>query len=313
MLEIWTEDTGAGYHITKSMMEAYYDRKHINVKSHDGNGNNVPKGETDSHGGLLYDLIRNRNNPNTIIILMDMALDNSDVTLNIDSIESELQFHNKNHRLIGLYCFEYGMLTYKNLHSYGGFDDNYIKSDISIFLKCIKRGCFNYNLIPKEESSYFSNLVTSRDKSGEVIAKALLSRATNRANIKLNKKNIHGAMIQGDRVGACWKCDCCIYNKSIRGRLCDADIRNKVKSTRNKMLHLLKYSDFGKYILWINSIVEENIKLGYRGNINSSLEVKSKERVMNMGLKPQQLNLIILDYLQKHNGTWNFIQISNAL
>lgn len=38
MIEIWTEDNGAGFEIIKNIIESIYGTKYISVKEHNGNG-----------------------------------------------------------------------------------------------------------------------------------------------------------------------------------------------------------------------------------------------------------------------------------
>lgn len=56
MIEVWTEDNGAGYKFIKMLMETVYGAKHIQVVPHSGNGRNVPKHSNDN-GGVWYDLV----------------------------------------------------------------------------------------------------------------------------------------------------------------------------------------------------------------------------------------------------------------
>lgn len=201
MIEIWTEDSTSGYIIIQNIIRSIYGNNFIKVKPHDGNSDDTPK--CGSNGGILYDLVRNRNNNNIIIIIVDMALDNTDVMYDLEIIDNELEmFHSKYHILTGLYCFEYGMLSYKNLKDYGGTCGLQVLNDISNFTQAILDNRFCADRLKRYDNGYFSRQNKIEEKTGEVIAKALLGLATNRTNIYLNKREIHGAIIQNGRVGA---------------------------------------------------------------------------------------------------------------
>lgn len=55
MVEIWTEDSGSGFQITKSIIECIYGKKYIKIIPHDGNGNDIPQmiNGGKSRGGIL--------------------------------------------------------------------------------------------------------------------------------------------------------------------------------------------------------------------------------------------------------------------
>ena len=256
MIEIWTEDSGAGYLMTKMIMHEMYGKDFVKVVPHAGNGDNA-KGKNGC--GMLDDLKRNRHNPSIIVLIADFAKDNSDVALALLELHEELKNnHSKYHRLTGLYCFEYGILTYKELGLYGGMDRASVRDDVNAYIKAIQSDRFSMKIAKDGKSEYFKDFSDTDSRSGEKIGKALLSLATSKANIKVGGKLVHGAAIKSSSVGCCWSCDCCIYSNALTS--CDSNIRDKLATHKRKIEHLVKNSKFKVYIDKIDSTISKKIE-----------------------------------------------------
>lgn len=309
MIEVWTEDNGAGYKFIKMLMETVYGAKHIQVVPHSGNGRNVPKHSNDN-GGVWYDLVRNRKNRNIIVCLMDLVADNRSVLMEIESIKSELHNnHDKWHIMSGLYSFEYGVLTYRYLHEFGGFDNQDVYKDIEVYLAAIKGGRFVLkNALNK--SRYFNRNIDSR-VTGEQLGKSILSLATSKANIKLSKKKIHGALISGDKLGCCWTCNCCKYSTSAVWLGCNCIIINQYASIDRKVARLINNSAFGAYIRLIDNIILKRLESLYNGDKQSRIEVDA-QKYIGKHLENRRNQLYLLEFAER-NGRWNFLLAKNLL
>lgn len=309
MIEIWTEDTGAGYLMMKNIVKTVYGDLGVSVIPHEGNGDDAPTSKG-SRGGMLYDLRDKRYNTNVILLMPDMAIDNSDVNESIMKIGDELRFHKGSRKILNVYCFEYLMLSYKNLKAYGAFDSSSIEAEIQVYLKSFKNGSFNREAMLKHPSGIGRKLLTSEYITGEQLGKRLLSIATNKCNIHTKKRNIRGAVIQGNQLGVCWTCDCCKYSESSRSFDCSSSIRNSIPKIESKLLNVVNNSMFASCINQIDSMLYKELTTRYIKN-NSNYGAEYSGVVENF-LKVRSNAVRFLQYLGV-NGTWNYITALNFI
>lgn len=307
MIEVWTEDNGAGYKLIREVISTIYGSSGIKVVPHKGNGWNGSS-DRNSGNGVLFDLRNSRNNNNSIVIVLDMALDNDGVTKVIMDIKHELNLYHKDKvRVVtGLYCFEYGVLTYKDLARYGGMERNDLGKDIACYLSCIGKRGFDCDKALKLGSGYFRYLGESiRNRSGEKIGKVLLSLATTKANIELKDKKVHGAVIKDMMLGCCWTCNCCKYESAEKLR-CDSSIRGNLG---DKITELAFNSEFKQYIYEIDTFIKKRLSKLYDSSKRSRMEI-SCQSFANKYLSNRRNAVIFLDYAERV-GFWNCVMLKN--
>lgn len=111
MIEIWTEDSTAGYRFLKQINKTIY-KSQLTVAPHNGIGESIPAGIA-KYGGILYHLKRHQGN-HLVLLYIDKAIDMQETAENYQSIIKEARKH-VNIKIVEQICFELGMLSYNDL------------------------------------------------------------------------------------------------------------------------------------------------------------------------------------------------------
>ena len=90
MIEIWTEDSTAGYRFLKEINKFEYAGQ-LSIRPHNGVGENTPT-RTAKYGGILYHLKKHHGN-NLVLLYTDKAIDIQDSAENYANVIREVRKH----------------------------------------------------------------------------------------------------------------------------------------------------------------------------------------------------------------------------
>lgn len=237
MIEIWTEDSTAGYYFIKLINKTMYGNQ-LKVVKHHGIAEAAPTNEL-RHGGILYHLKRLKEDKDLIILYIDKAIDRSETADNYMNVVVESRKH-KNIKIINQVCFELNMLSYSELFNITGNKNKDLKKIAEEFVY------FGRNL-RMFSPVYFSNelnnfIKVNCGKRGqyEHVAKVLLSMITNIDTIYNNERH-KLSLIAGNKVGACWMKNCCVIpDRYMCSRLCNIQFI----TLDNKVINIVENSFF---------------------------------------------------------------------
>ena len=256
MIELWTEDSTAGYRFMKNINKVKYNNQ-LKVIPHNGIGDSNPSSVA-KYGGILHHL-KNYTDKNLVLLYIDKAIDIQGTAENYENVVNYAAKY-PNVFIIEQVCFELNMLSYKNLFNVVGNKDlnmMNIAQEFSYFGKNLKQ------FRPK----YFSNLLCNymlrscgRKVQYEHVAKMILADITNVATVYGKKSNYLGIISGGD-VGPCWMKDCCVIPTPYQHmKKCSIPC----SSLNNKIGDIVNNSYLKEQIEQIDNIISIYIKKNYK-------------------------------------------------
>lgn len=263
MIEIWTEDSTAGYYFLTKINRAYYG-KALKIVKHNGIGESFPAGDA-KYGGILYHLkLYGKNKLNNLVLLyIDKAIDIQGTAENYANVVKEAKKY-KNVHIIEQICFEASMLSYKDLFSFSGNRDNNLKNIVIEFTKYSSNlSCFRPCNFSKELQDYIKG---KTKKQYEHIAKILLTDVTKVVTMYGGEQH-NLSLISGGKVGDCWKKDCCVIpcQYIAQSKKCGLSINNLL-SIDNKINNVISQSNIRNSVNQINGYIKIYIQQHYTAN-----------------------------------------------
>jgi hypothetical protein len=314
-MEIWTEDSTAGYKLVKRINDTVYERL-FKVVPHKGAGMAMPTDKL-KYGGILYHL-RNINIDNKLILLLvDKMIDQTETLVNYEQIIKEIRKHD-NIYIINQTCFEINMLSYDKLFDIVG--DNKMLSAIAneiVYLVSNRCNIFEAsdelkNYITNDSDKTLSDMISSYN--WERVAKRVLAEVTNTRTM-INHKPYMFGLISGDTLGECWTQDCCFikdYYNNIEelNRVCTRDDFYH-ESIENKLSALIYQSKWHFVFEQIDSNSSEYISCYYKpAETGKDLEYKDLYCRHIINGKAQSKN--ISEMIEK-NGYWNYERLCRSI
>lgn len=267
MLELWTEDSGAGYKFIKIFNNTVF-QKLFTVVKHSGIGERLPSSKIE-HGGVLYHLKHETFDKNKIVLLLiDKAIDQQETKENYVMIEETIQkrhLHN-NVYIIDQHCFETCMLSYQNKNRIIGSKDIKLLRIADEFVTLCTNQKYSYLNMSPDLRAYISN---KEQTNSEHISKEILGGLTSVTlqSSNRNEASMKAAIISGKDIGVCWCKDCCtIAANYIR----KCNISHSV-TLDNKMNDIKLHSIYGDIVKQIYSILEPYFKQRYRAGNTANI------------------------------------------
>lgn len=196
-MEIWTEDSGAGYIYWKCINKHIFNNAFRVVAC---------KGNRD----ILFKLEKEHSDK-FIVLIVDRMLDNIYTAETYIKIQKELRLH-KNVVMPTYGCTERSFLTYKNIQEFiGNRNKRSLVDRNNILANSYELGAIN-----------LQNAKLNSSKTSESIYKAVLDSLTNGTH----------AFISGNHIGNCWLFDCCNYKEQTCNNL-NINITDKIQDILN--------------------------------------------------------------------------------
>lgn len=215
-LEIWTEDSTAGFIITSMVMKRYFNKDMDGIKVSIVPHNSVWKNKSDDtckFGGLADHIESLGAGYNKCIVIM------ADATTGfrgqpVEYVKlKQMADRHWNIFFVDMHSFEACMLSYKNLPQITGYTDTKVLDLIAEFNSIVSHRKGNIAGSKLETYMYKNNL-----RNSEKLAKNLLATVTNNG-VRVNGKVFDLAMIARGKVGICWKVDCCNIGINLNSKL----------------------------------------------------------------------------------------------
>lgn len=268
-MEIWTEDSTAGYTFIKALVKQRFSNQ-LKVIKHSGIGYSKPSKGT-PYGGILYHL-KNYNNMNTLVLLyIDKALDIQGTTDNYFSVVQEASKY-KNVYIIEHTCFEEDLLSFNDIMALTGSKDKKLYRVIKEF------NTFNKNLTAFRPFNFSQSLASYIKKNCgyrrqyEHVAKMLLADITS-VDTPYDGKHHSLSLVCDDKLGPCWIKECCIIDS--RFQYCRRCRFQHTPST--KIDYVVNNSDILSSVKQIEDYISK-----YKSDHYQSRDKQSENRYMHM-------------------------------
>lgn len=266
MIEIWTEDSSAGYVFLNEINKVKYNNQ-LKVVPHNSVGYTLPDAKI-KKGGVLYHL-KNHTTNNLVLLYIDKAIDIQGTAENYAKIINEMRRH-ENVKIIEQVCFELGILSYEHLFEITGNTNLKLKQIAKEFTYFGNNLAYFRPIYFSEQLNNYIRTTCGRKTQYEHVAKNLLSEITN-VKTSYGNKNYFYSIISGNKVGPCWRNNCCII--PIKYSACKV-CRIPESSLKQKIEDLYKYSLIKNSLQQIDQILEEYLKNTYKADINTDLKYK---------------------------------------
>lgn len=268
-MEIWTEDSTAGYTFIKALVKQRFNNQ-LKVIKHSGIGYSKPSKGT-PYGGILYHL-KNYSDTNKLVLLyIDKALDIQGTADNYISVVQEACRH-KDIYIIEHICFEKDLLSFKDIMLLTGSRDkklyqvikefNAFSKDLNTFRP------FNFSPLLK---NYIMQSCGYR-KQYEHVAKMLLADITS-VDTLYDRKHHSLSLVHDDKIGPCWVKNCCIIDSRFQS--CKRCKFQHVPA--NKIDYVIINSDILSSVKQIEEYINK-----YKKDHHQSRDVQSERRYMHM-------------------------------
>lgn len=273
MIEVWVEDSTAGYRMAKQIIETKFN-KLIKVIPHAGIGRGASTKEC-PYGGILRhldDYISKSYNNTLVLLLIDSVYDNDSVRSSIKDIKMVIRNKNNIQLLKQQTCFEMNLISYDNILSMcGKLNNNEIAN--------LKIDAMQYKNSKKAYTKELQYIIDTHKKpiSIEGISKEVLHIITQQNKKCIYKgKHIDPTDISGEKMGYCWTRPCCYLEKVRINNTCNKEYYSFKFKRADKIRDIYTYSNYNNILNEIEVYIKEYFKSFYRVDTKYEQNYKSK-------------------------------------